>query len=202
MRGLGKLWISTSRPELGARLLHQLGELRDGELLGELVEDAELAQLGGVVHCELDALERVADVETAAGLAALPVDGERVADHGLHAEAVEDGAEDLVVVEARHEPLIHGRLVRLDAVDEALVEVGRAQAPDAAGEVDVVRVVDLGQVVERARELRERQRVAAALVWISMKPSSMSMLGVPYSPIVPSFTRWRSGRGRASRTAG
>ena len=26
-----------------------------------------------------------------------------------------------------------------------------------------------------------------------MKPSSMSMLGVPYSPIVPSFTRWQSG---------
>ena len=28
---------------------------------------------------------------------------------------------------------------------------------------------------------------------ISMKPSSMSMFGVPYSPIVPSFTRWQSG---------
>ena len=27
------------------------------------------------------------------------------------------------------------------------------------------------------------------LWWISMKPSSMSMFGVPYSPIVPSFTR-------------
>ena len=31
------------------------------------------------------------------------------------------------------------------------------------------------------------------LWWISMNPSSMSMLGVPYSPIVPSFTRWQSG---------
>ena len=28
---------------------------------------------------------------------------------------------------------------------------------------------------------------------ISMNPSSMSMLGVPYSPIVPSLTRWQSG---------
>ncbi len=28
---------------------------------------------------------------------------------------------------------------------------------------------------------------------IRMKPSSMSMLGVPYSPIVPSLTRWQSG---------
>ena len=26
-----------------------------------------------------------------------------------------------------------------------------------------------------------------------MNPSSMSMLGVPYSPIVPSLTRWQSG---------
>ena len=26
-----------------------------------------------------------------------------------------------------------------------------------------------------------------------MNPSSMSMFGVPYSPIVPSFTRWQSG---------
>ena len=26
-----------------------------------------------------------------------------------------------------------------------------------------------------------------------MKPSSMSMFGVPYSPMVPSFTRWASG---------
>ena len=25
---------------------------------------------------------------------------------------------------------------------------------------------------------------------ISMNPSSMSMLGVPYSPMVPSLTRW------------
>ena len=28
---------------------------------------------------------------------------------------------------------------------------------------------------------------------ISMNPSSMSMFGVPYSPIVPSLTRWQSG---------
>ena len=28
---------------------------------------------------------------------------------------------------------------------------------------------------------------------ISMNPSSMSMSGVPYSPIVPSLTRWQSG---------
>ncbi len=37
-------------------------------------------------------------------------------------------------------------------------------------------------------------RVSVRPLWLMvMKPSSMSMLGVPYSPIVPSFTRWHSG---------
>src|SRR3712207_7195332 len=45
-----------------------------------------------------------------------------------------------------------------------LFRSGGAQAPDPAGEVDVVRVVDLREVVERTGELRERQRVLAALV--------------------------------------
>ena len=118
----------------------------------------------GFVDRQLDALERVADVEEAAGLPALAVDRQRVADHRLHAEAVERRAEDLVVVEARAQALVEVGLVGRDAVDDALVEVGRPQAPDAAGEVDVVRVVDLREVVDRARELRVGQRVLAALV--------------------------------------
>ncbi len=35
------------------------------------------------------------------------------------------------------------------------------------------------------------------LWWMVMKPSSMSMSGVPYSPMVPSFTRWASGASSA-----
>ena len=107
---------------------------------------------------------RVADVEEAAGLAAAAVDGQRVADHRLQAEAVEHGAEDLVVVEAGDQALVAGGLLGLDPVDDALVEVGRAQAPGAAGEVDVGRVVDLRAVVQRGRQLRERQGVLAPLV--------------------------------------
>ena len=113
---------------------------------------------------QLDAGERVADVEEAAGLVAGAVDGQRVADHRLQAEAVEHGAEDLVVVEAGDQALVAGGLLGLDPVDDALVEVGRAQAPGAAGEVDVGRVVDLRAVVQRGRQLRERQRVLAPLV--------------------------------------
>ena len=120
--------------------------------------------LGRVGDRQLDAGEGVADVEEAAGLVAGAVDGQRVADHRLQAEAVEHGAEDLVVVEAGDQALVAGGLLGLDPVDDALVEVGRAQAPDAAGEVDVGRVVDLRAVVERGRQLRERQRVLAPLV--------------------------------------
>ena len=69
-------------------------------------------------------------------------------------------------VKSRNSPRragLHG-LVGLDPVHDALVEVGRAQAPDPRGEVDVVGVVDLGEVVDRARQLRIRERVLAALV--------------------------------------
>ena len=118
----------------------------------------------GLLDRQLDAGEGVADVEEAAGLAAGAVDGQRVADHRLQAEAVEHGAEDLVVVEAGDQALVAGGLLGLDPVDDALVEVGGAQAPGAAGEVDVGRVVDLGAVVERAGQLRERQGVLAPLV--------------------------------------
>ncbi len=56
--------------EVLARLLDQLRQLADRELLRELVEDAELAPLGRVLDRQLDALQRVADVEKAARLAA------------------------------------------------------------------------------------------------------------------------------------
>ena len=73
--------------------------LLDRERLGELVEHPELAALGRVLTGQLDAGQGVADVEHAPRLAALAVDGERVADDRLDAEAVEHGAEDAVVVE-------------------------------------------------------------------------------------------------------
>src|SRR3954452_22229599 len=150
--------------EVLAGLLDELRQSEHGELLGELVEDAELTVAGRVQRRQFDAGEGVADVEEAAGLMAGAVDGQRVADHRLDAEAGEDGAEEIVVVEAGDEAVVAGGLLGLDAVDDALVEVGRAQAPGAAGEVDVGRVVDLGAVVERARQLREGQGVLAALV--------------------------------------
>ena len=115
-------------------------------------------------HGELDAAQRVDDVQVPAGLPALPVDGERVADHRLHAEAVQRGPEDVVVVEPREEPVVERRLLGLDAVDDALVEVRRPQPAHATREVDVVRVVHLRQVVVAARELREGEIVRPPVV--------------------------------------
>ena len=55
-------------------------------------------------------------------------------------------------------------LARLLAVDDPLVQVGGTQSPDPTGELDVVAVVDLGQVVEGPWLLRVGQRVGPALV--------------------------------------
>ena len=125
--------------------LDELGQLHDRELLGELVEHAELARAAAGFRAASSTQRRVStDVEVAAGLAALAVDRERLADHRLHAEAVERGAEHLVVVEPRRPGASSSAVSSVShPVDDALVQVGGAQPPDAAGEVDVVRVVDL-----------------------------------------------------------
>src|SRR5207244_8109201 len=96
---------------------------------------------------QLDAAHGVADVEETSGLPALAVNRERVSDGSLRAEAVEHRAPYVVVVEARAQFGVHVGLLRTRAVDHSLVEVRRAQAPDAAREHDVVAVVDLRQVL-------------------------------------------------------
>ena len=53
-------------------------ELQHGKLLGELVEDPALARRGGVQARDLDALHRIANIEKAARLSALAVDGQRM----------------------------------------------------------------------------------------------------------------------------
>ena len=98
------------------------------------------------------------------GLAALAVDGEGVPDDGLDAETVEDRPEHAVVVEPGCEVRVKRGLLGHLAVHDALVEVRRTDSPDATGELDVVAVVDLGQVVEGPRPLRVRQDVGPALV--------------------------------------
>ena len=83
---------------------------------------------------------------------------------GLRAETVEHGAEDLVVIEAVDQGLVQRHFLGHRAVHHALVEIGGAQPPDLAREHDVVAVVHLGEVIEGARLLGERQHVLAAVM--------------------------------------
>jgi hypothetical protein len=87
-----------------------------------------------------------------------------VADHGLEVEPVQRGPEDFVVVDARREAIVELRLLGLEPVHDALIQVGIEDAPHAEGEVDVVRVVDLGQVIHAPRKLRVEDRLFATVV--------------------------------------
>jgi hypothetical protein len=133
--------------ELLAGLLHLDRELTDREGLGELVVDPHLAGVSGVQQRQLDTGEGVADVEEPTRLAPGAVDRQRVSDDRLQAEPVERGPELLVVVEPREQSVVEQRLVGVDAVDDALVEVGRPESVDPGCEVDVGRVGDLAGVV-------------------------------------------------------
>ena len=82
----------------------------------------------------------------------------------FHAKTIQHGAEHFIVVEAIDEGLIERHLIRHGAVHHALVQVGGAQPPDLAGEHDVMAVMHLRQVIERAGLLGKRQHVFAAIV--------------------------------------
>src|ERR671918_1974471 len=143
---------------------HQLRELDDRELLGELVEHPVLAGSRRVRRGKLHAPDRVDDVQVPASLAALPVDGQGMTDHGLEAEPVQRGPEHLVVIESGEEALVAFRVLRVDPVHDALVQVGGPEVPDPARQRDVHRVVHLRRVVEGAWLLRERKDVGSTLV--------------------------------------
>src|SRR5487761_1815889 len=162
--GVGDVLDGGGQAVSGPGVVDLLGQLQDRELLGELIVDAILTRLGGIERGQLDAANGVADVQEAAGLAALAVDAEGLADSGLDAVAVEHGAPNAVVVEARGELGVEGGLGGGDAVDHALVEVGGTEVPDPAGEIEVVAVVDLGEVVDGPRLLGVEHAVVAAVV--------------------------------------
>src|SRR6185437_1910969 len=107
-------------------------ELQNRELLGELVEDAEFAMGGRVLAGQLDTSHSVTNIEEPAGLPALPVNGNGMLDGRLHAEAIERGAEYVVVVEAVDKRFIATGLVSYVAVNDPFVKIGGANAPNLA----------------------------------------------------------------------
>jgi len=130
-------------------------QFEDGKLFRELIIDAALASGCRVVAGDLDAAHGIADIEETARLAALAVDRERLPDSRLYAETIEDRAEDVVVVEAIDERFIERGFVRHRPVNDALIKVRGANAPDLAREHHVVAVVHLREVIKGSRLLRK-----------------------------------------------
>src|SRR5713226_8281515 len=144
---------------------HHAGQIQNGKLLGELVVNAALAFGCRVMTRNLDTSDRIPNVEETARLTALTIDRERLADGRLHAETIEDGAEDVVIIEPIDECFIERGFVRHRSVNDALIEVRGTNAPDLAREHHVVAVVHLREVIEGSGLLRERQHVLAAVVF-------------------------------------
>ena len=80
----------------------RLGDLAHRHRLGQLVEDAELAGVGGALAGEADALHGVDQVDQPPRLRAVAVDGERVAEDGLDRHAVQHGAEHAVYTQTNN----------------------------------------------------------------------------------------------------
>src|SRR5271170_2402367 len=145
--------------------LNDAGDIHDGKTFSELIVNAALVARGGILAGDFDAAHGVANIEEAAALAAFAVHGEGMSDDGFDAEAIEDGAENFVVIKTIDERFIERDFVGDGAVHHSLIQIGGAQTPDFAGEHDVVAVVHLGEVVERARLLGKGKNVFAAVVF-------------------------------------
>ena len=113
---------------IGSDPLYAVCKIQDRELLGELIENPKLAGFGWIEHGQLDATERIANIQKAAGLSALPVDGQRHAMHRLDDEAVQHGAEYRIIVKAGRKLRMQYGLVRIDSVDHSLIEVGKGMS--------------------------------------------------------------------------
>src|SRR5664279_2346649 len=133
-------------------------------MFGELVVDAALSPACRIQTCQFHAANRVANVEEAASLPALTVNGERRSDGGLHAKTVEHGAKYVVVIEAIDQRLIEGGLVGGSTVDNALIQIGGAKSPDFAGKHHVVAIVDFGKVIKGTRLFGIRKNILTAVV--------------------------------------
>src|SRR5882724_10613266 len=151
-------------PQFLAGCFHHSGQLQDRELFRELVEDAKFASLCRMQAGQFYAPHRVADIKKASRLPAATIDGNRMVDSSLHAEAVQRRAKNLIVIKAVDQQRVECDFIGHSPVNNSLVEVGRAQAPDFAAESDVVTVMDLGKMIKRPRLLGKWQDVFASIV--------------------------------------
>jgi len=96
--------------------------------------------------------------------ASLAVHSQRVARCGLHAETVQNGSKDVIVIETVDQRFIQHHLVGNSSVDHSLIQIGGSKPPYLAGEHHVVAVMNLGEVIKRSRLLGEREQIRPAVV--------------------------------------
>src|SRR5437870_3797633 len=104
-----------------------MGQFEHGKLFCELIIDAALASGSRVVTGDLDATHGVANVEETARLSSLAVNGERLSDGRLNTKAIQDGAKDIIVVEAIDQHLIERGFIGHRSVNDSLVQVRSAK---------------------------------------------------------------------------
>src|ERR1700740_293511 len=100
------------QPHFPRCLLHELRELQNRELLGELVENPAFASRRGFHAGKLDATYRVTNVEKASRLPAFAIHGERMADRSFDAEAVQHRTEYFIVIEPIDKSFIQRHFIR------------------------------------------------------------------------------------------
>ena len=146
----------------------------DGKPFRELVEDAQIALINGILHRQIDALERVFQVQVAAGLTTFAVNRQRHTGHGLHEKPVQDGPEDIVVMKIRDKPFIGGGLFSMDAVYGTLHQIGDADTVCPHVKPQEVNVENLGGVIQRAGGAGVQELVLAPLV-LDLDPSFLDI---------------------------
>ena len=140
---IGKMVDFDVHPQFFPDCFHHLRQFENRELLRELVVHSALAARGRILAGNLDAANRVSNVEKTTHLSALAVHGEWLANGRLHAEAVEHGAEHVILIEPIDEGFVESNFVGHRPVHDALIQIRGANSPDFAREHDVMAVVNL-----------------------------------------------------------
>src|ERR1700722_76166 len=162
--GIGKVGYFHVQTDFRSGFLNDLRKFQNRKSLRKLVVTPALPGRSGIQTRELQATDRIADVQEAALLAALAVPRQRMTNYRLDAEAVQHRAENLVVIKTVDQGFIKRDFVRHCAVNHTLVQIGGAQIPDFTREHHVVTVVDFREVIKGAGLLREREHILAAIV--------------------------------------
>src|ERR1700722_17767248 len=145
--------------------LNEASDFQNRKPFRELIVNATFARRRRIQARQLNAANGIANVEETSLLAALSVDGQRVANDRFNAKPIQNRPEDFVIIKTVDEDFVERDFVGDGSIDDALVEISGAQAPSLAGEHDVVTVVHFGEVVKGAWLLGERKQVFAAIMF-------------------------------------